>query len=313
MNWTPPPQTICLFMGAIVAVLVCASLAVYLLKLKTPHKDHSELILRMKSWWLIIFLFFGVLLISKSVAITFFAFISYLALKEYFSLIPTRRVDRRVLFWAYLAIPIQYWWVYSEWYGMFIIFIPVYMFLFLPTRMVLHGETAGFLKSAGTLHWGLMTTVFSLSHIAYLLVLPDELATSVSGVGLVLYLACLTELNDIAQYIWGKSLGNRKVVPKVSPNKSWAGLLGGIVTTTVLSMFLAPLLTPLSTVDALLVGLLLSISGFFGDVTISAVKRDIGIKDSGSILPGHGGILDRLDSMTFTAPLFLHFMRYYYF
>ena len=101
--------------------------------------------------------------VFRTASIIFFAFVSFLALKEYFSLIPTRRADRRVLFWAYAAIPIQYFWVHEEWYGLFIIFIPVYLFLLLPMRMVIIGETNEFLRAAGTLHWGLITMVFSIS------------------------------------------------------------------------------------------------------------------------------------------------------
>jgi phosphatidate cytidylyltransferase len=251
--------------------------------------------------------------LSRGAAIVFFGLVSYLAFKEFITLIPTRRADHRVLFWAYLAIPLQYFWAYIEWYGMFIIFIPIYMFLLLPVRMLLRGETEGFLKAAGTLQWGLMTTVLSLSHLAYLLVLPDDGPAEPMGVGLVLYLISLTEINDVAQYLWGKSCGRSKVVPAVSPNKTWAGLAGGVATTTVLAAALAPVLTPLSVLHSLLVGALIGVSGFFGDICISAVKRDIGIKDTGNLLPGHGGILDRVDSLTFTAPLFFHFVRYYYF
>lgn len=313
MKWCPPPLNVIWCMVGIVAILIFASVVVALLEKLQQNKNHRELINRIKTWWLIVGLFLGVLLFCRGIAIIFFAFISYLALKEYFSLIPTRRADRRVLFWAYLSIPVQYWWIYTEWYGMFIIFIPVYMFLLLAARMALKGETEGFLKAAGTLHWGLMTTVFSLSHMAFLIVLPKEGNPFAGGIGLVLYLVCLTELNDVAQYIWGKSFGRRKIVPKVSPNKTWAGLMGGIGTTILLAYILAPVLTPFSKQDSIFVGLIIGIGGFLGDITVSAVKRDIGIKDTGTLLPGHGGILDRIDSLTFTAPLFLHFTRYFYF
>ncbi len=313
MTWTPPPANVAWCMAGIVSLLATSSVVVALLTRFQPQKDHTELTQRVRSWWVIVALILGVLLISRGLAIFFFAFISYLALKEYLSLIPTRRADRRVMFWAYLAIPIQYWWIHIEWYGMFIIFIPVYMFLLLPVRMVLKGETEGFLKAAGTLHWGLMTTVFSLSHMAYLLVLSGDQSPVVNGAGLVLFLVCLTELNDVAQYLWGKSLGRRKVVPSVSPNKTWAGVLGGVATTLLMASILAPFLTPLTWLDAVFAGAIIGIGGFLGDITVSAVKRDIGIKDTGSILPGHGGILDRVDSLTFTAPLFLHFIRYFYY
>jgi len=136
--------------------------------------------------------------------------VSFLALKEYLSLIPTRRADRIVLFWAYLAIPIQYVWIDMRWYGMFIVFLPVFVFLLLPLQMVLIGETSGFLRAAGTLHWGLMATVFSISHVAFLLVLPKTVNPHGGGPGLVLYLVFLTQFNDVAQYLWGGLLGRTR-------------------------------------------------------------------------------------------------------
>jgi phosphatidate cytidylyltransferase len=302
-----------LYMLGVVILLILATAITLALKRLKPGKDFGEPLLRIRTWWLIIALLFGALLLSRGVAIVFFGLISYLAFKEFITLIPTRRADHRVLFWAYLAIPLQYFWAYIEWYGMFIIFIPVYMFLLMAIRMLLSGQTKGFVKAIGTLQWGLMTTVLSLSHLGYLLVLPNDGPAEQLGMGLVLYLISLTEINDIAQYLWGKSCGRLKVVPEVSPNKTWAGLLGGVATTTGLAMLLAPVLTPLSALHALPIGALIGVSGFFGDICISAVKRDIGIKDTGNLLPGHGGILDRVDSLTFTAPVFFHFVHYFYF
>lgn len=294
-------------------LLVIASLTVFGLRKQHPEKDYTELSQRINSWWVMITLFTIAILLSKKISVIFFALVSFLALKEYFSIITTRRADRRVLFWAYLAIPVQYYWVLQGWYGMFIIFIPVYIFLLLPMRMVIIGETRHFLHAAGTLHWGLMTMVFSISHVAFFLALPDNPDYHAGGAGLVLYLVFLTQFNDVAQYIWGKLLGRHKILPKVSPKKTWEGFLGGLLTTTVLAFLLADLLTPLSYYHGIAAGLIISLGGFIGDVTISALKRDIGVKDSGSLLPGHGGILDRIDSLTYTAPLFFHFVYYFYY
>ena len=130
-------------MIGIVAVLIVATAIQWVLIVKNPGKDYRELRLRTTSWWWMIGLLFGFLAISIDAAIVFFGFISFLALKEFLSIVPTRQADRRVVFWAYLAIPLQYYWVAIGWYGMFIIFIPVYMFLFIPMRMVLRGETEG--------------------------------------------------------------------------------------------------------------------------------------------------------------------------
>jgi len=300
-------------LAALYGILLVASLAVAGLRRRRPERDFTELSQRVRSWWVMVAIFTAAMLLSPTVSLVFFAFISFLALKEYLSIIPTRRADRRVLFWAYLAIPVQYYWIATGWYGMFIIFIPVFMFLFLPLRMILIGETKAFLRAVGTLHWGLMTMVFSISHVAFLLVLPAAGNPVAGGAGLVLYLVFLTQFNDVSQYLWGKLVGRRKVVPRVSPNKTWEGFLGGVATTTVLAVLLAPVLTPIEWSMAIAAGLIIGVGGFVGDVTISALKRDIGVKDSGSLLPGHGGILDRVDSLTYTAPLFFHFIRYFYY
>jgi phosphatidate cytidylyltransferase len=307
MNRLPP--TVLATMGAILGLLVVASLATALLGRLRPGPDQENLRLRVRTWWQMVAVFLLALVVGRAVSIAFFALLSFLALKEYFSLIPTRRVDRRVLFWAYLAIPLQYVWVGMEWYGMFLAFIPVFCFLLLPLRMLAIGETGGYLRAAGTIQWGLMTTVFSLSHAAFLLILrlADDPGRAV-GPGLVLYLVLLTQLNDVAQYLWGRSLGGPPVAPKVSPNKTWAGFLGGVGTTTLLGTVLGPLLTPMAGPASLAAGLIIGLGGFVGDLNISALKRDLGIKDSGSLLPGHGGILDRVDSLTYTAPLFFHFV-----
>jgi phosphatidate cytidylyltransferase len=300
-------------LGGLFAILVAASTAHLVLKKTRPQTDFTEIGLRIRSWWVMVSIFTLAMLLSRNVSLFFFAFISFLALKEYLSIIPTRRADRRVLLWAYLAIPLQYFWAGIEWYGLFIIFIPIYLFLFLPLCMVIIGETRDFLRSAGTLHWGLMTMVFSISHLAYLLVLPQAGNPGAGGSGLLLYLVFLTQSNDVSQFLWGKSCGRRKIVPRVSPNKTWEGFLGGVGTTTVLAVVLSRLLTPLSLPLAFAAGILISTAGFVGDITISAIKRDIGVKDSGNLLPGHGGILDRIDSLTYTAPLFFHFIYYFYY
>ncbi len=300
-------------LGGVFFILVLASLLVFVIQRRSPEKDHSELVQRVKSWWIMIAIFTSAMMLSRNISILFFGFISYLALKEFLSMVPTRRADRRVLFWAYLTIPVQFYLIGIEWYGVFIIFIPVYIFLFLPTRMVLIGETDRFLKAAGTLHWGLMLTVFCFSHVAYLLVLPDAVNPNAGSPGLVLYLVFLTQFNDVAQYTWGKLLGKRKIVPTVSPKKTWEGFIGGLLTTTVLATILSGVLTPLTFPQAALAGVIIGGGGFVGDIIISALKRDIGVKDSGNLLPGHGGILDRIDSLMYTAPLFFHYVFYLHF
>jgi phosphatidate cytidylyltransferase len=307
------PVNVVWAIGGIFVLLALASLILLVLGLARPSLDLAELKARTLSWWGMAILFAVAILLSRTVSLVFFAVVSFLALKEYFSLIPTRRADRGVLLFAYLAIPIQFYWIGIGWYGMFIIFVPVYMFLFMPVPMLVIGETQGFLRAVGTIHWGLMSTVYTVSHAAYLLALPPAGNPVAHGEGLLLFLVLLTEGNDIAQYFWGKGIGRRRIIPRVSPKKTWEGFVGGVLTTMLLGVLLAPWLTPFDLIHAVMAGLLIGLAGFAGDLTISAMKRDLGIKDSGTILPGHGGILDRLDSLTYTAPLFFHFTRYFYY
>lgn len=298
-------------LAIVFALLLLATVVNRWLVLMRPAKDWRELTLRIRTWWLIIAVFSLAMLSPEWLALTFFALVSFLALKEFLTLVSSRHSDRMPQLWMFIAIPINYWLIGISWYGMFVVFIPVYVFLFLPVRMVIAGDTQGFLRTASQLHWSLMTTVFAFSHVAFLLVLPAD--GKQTGALLVLFLVGLTEFNDIAQYLWGKSLGRIKVMPKVSPNKTLAGLLGGVVTTAGIATVIGPLITPLTWPMALIAGLIIGVTGFCGDVVMSAIKRDIGVKDSGTLLPGHGGILDRLDSLIFTAPVFFHFIRYFHY
>ena len=299
-------------LASLFVILIGATIIVNYLHSRGGSGEFDEVVQRLRTWWLIIVLLSSAILLSSNASLVFFALISFLGLKEFLTLAPTRRVDRNVLFYIYLSIPVQYMWAALEWYGMFIIFVPVYLFLFVPLRMVLGGNTTNFLKAAGVLHWGVMTTVFSLSHLAFLLMLPaTESNPYGSGPALVLYVIILTQLNDVAQFIWGKTFGSRRVVPSVSPNKTWEGLLGGVLTTTTLAVVLSIWMTPMTLLQAVFAGLGIGIFGFVGDVCVSAVKRDLGIKDTSQMLPGHGGVLDRVDSLTYTAPLFFHYVYYF--
>ena len=307
------PANVVYATAGIYAVLILATGIVWLLRRKGPADKYQELADRTRSWWWMIGAFTLGVLLNRTVAIVLLGLISYLALKEYLSLIPTRRIDRGVLLFAYLAIPIQYYWAATDWYGMFIVFIPVWLFLFFPALMALRGETEGFLRAVGTLSWGLMITVFTLSHMAMLLVSGDAVNPVAGGVGLLFFLVVLAQFNDVAQYIWGKLTGRHKVTPKVSPKKTWEGLIGGVATTIAVAALIGPYLTPMDHAWSALAGGVIGIAGFLGDITISAVKRDLGVKDMSGLIPGHGGILDRVDGLTYAAPAFVHFIRYFYY
>jgi phosphatidate cytidylyltransferase len=297
----------------ILGVLVVGSVAVAGLRRSKPDKDFSELAARVRAWWIMAAIFFAAVVVSNRISLVFFALMSFWAMKEYVTLLKTRPADHHALVLTFLAIPVQYLWIALNppWYGMFIIFIPVYMLLSLPVRMVLSKETKGFVESASQIQWGLMIFVFGLSHLAFLLTLPIMGNSAANGRTLVLFLVFVVEMSDVLQYIWGKTLGRHKIIPTVSPNKTWEGFLGGIASAMVLSLAIR-FLTPFSIPETLLVSFLITVAGFFGGAVMSAVKRDFGVKDFGSVIPGHGGMLDRVDSLCYAAPIFFHYVRYFY-
>jgi phosphatidate cytidylyltransferase len=292
--------------------LVCATGFVYG-RFRRPLTSLAiELRDRLHTWWWIVAIVSLAAVLGTSTSILLVAALSFLSFRELHSVVPIRRSDRVILALAYVAIPIQYSFIWTRWYAMFSIFVPVYAFSLLTAATVLAGETRGFIRSNATLHWALMLTVYNISHLAFLMVLPLQQSSPAGGLGLFLFVLVVVQLNDVAQFTWGRLLGRTRIVPSVSPGKTWEGFLGGVLTSMLLALLIAPRLTPFSPAAAALIGLALSVCGFLGDVTLSAVKRDLGLKDTGTSLRGHGGILDRLDSLTLAAPIGFHIIRYFY-
>ena len=294
------------------AVLVVATVLVAILRAARPEANLNELSARVRSWWVMASVFFAAILVDQRISLVFFAFLSFWALKEFVTLLETRPADHRALFWAFLAVPAQFVLVGVGWYGMFVLFIPVYLFLFLPLRLVIAGDPAGFVRSASQLQWGLMAFVFGLSHLGALLMFAEPLpGPDVNGRTLVLFLVFVTEMSDVLQYVWGKLFGRHRILPTISPNKTWEGFIGGILSASALSL-LVRFLTPFPVWETLVASLLICVVGFFGGAVMSAVKRDLGTKDFGSLIPGHGGVLDRVDSLCYSAPVFFHYVRFFY-
>lgn len=272
----------------------------------------GEVAARVRAWWAMVAVFTLGVALHPVGSVVLFALVSALGLWEYRRL-AGERGGTLVPALMLVTIPAQYLFVALETYGFFAIFIPVYVFLALPAALVLTGAVEGFLRRAGIAFWGVMLTVYTVSHAPFLISLAEE--AGVSPAGMLLFLVLLTELNDVAQFLWGKAVGRRRVAPVVSPNKTLEGMIGGVVTTTALAVALVvavPTLTPFSWWHAALFGAGIGVTGILGDLTVSAVKRDLGVKDTGTLLPGHGGMLDRVDSLIFTAPLVFHAFRYFF-
>ena len=195
-----------------------------------PHAVIDNLNARIKAWWAMIALIGGAIWIGKGGVIALFAFISFQSLREFVSLTHTRRGDHRALLWSFFVfLPLQYWLIATDWYGLFSILIPVYAFLLLPISSSLGADTQRFLERAAKVQWGLMICVYCLSHVPALLTLDIAGYTGRNAL-LVVFLVLTVQSSDVFQYVWGKTLGRRKIAPLVSPNKTWEGFVGGILT-----------------------------------------------------------------------------------
>ena len=297
--------------AAVLVFLVLGTAAALVLPRFKAGAGFADLGKRMVSWWVIVALIAGSLIGGWPATTALFAVVSFLALREFLSLAPARQEDRLIIFLIYLTIPISYFFVVINIYMFYLVFIPVYVFLALPFLMACIGQTKGYLTSTATFHWGLVTCVYNIGFIPLLMRVPRWDAPQAGAVGLVFLLLVATEGNDVFQYLTGKLFGRRKIVPTVSPGKTWEGFLGGWLLTTGLIVAIGPLFTPLHGVGLWVVALALPPAGFAGDITFSAIKRDLGVKDTSGFIPGHGGVLDRLDSLTFTSPLYFHLLAYF--
>lgn len=314
-GWTIETTPLLVGFAVVLLLLILGTIAAFALPAMQPGK-WADLGPRMRSWWIIVLLVGGALVAGWQTFAVLFAIVSFLALKEFLTLAPTRKEDRLIVLLAYLSVFVNYGLIFADSlfddsYQIYLVFIPVYGFLIAAAMMAWIGRTDGYLPTVGIIHWAMVICVYNLGYVAFLMRVPDEEAPS-GAAGLVFFLIFITQLNDVAQYCWGKAFGKTKITPKVSPNKTWEGAIGGWATTAVAFYFLGPFFLPhLTTVQAIVMGVIIPIAGFFGDITMSAIKRDLGVKDTSHLIPGHGGVLDRLDSLTFTAPIYFHLLAYF--
>ena len=266
---------------------------------------------RIRAWWIMALLFVIAVTTGTGVSIVLFTLISFLALREFVTLAPTKPGDHRALFWSFFVVtPVQYYLIWIEWYGLFSILIPVYVSIFLAIRTALAGDTDRFLERTATNQWGLMICVYFVSYVPALLMLRIP-GYERQAPKLMFFLVLVVQLSDVLQYVWGKTLGKRLIAPSISPNKTWEGFVGGVVSATALGTAIW-WATPFSPAVAALLALVITTMGFAGGLIMSAIKRDRGVKDYGALIAGHGGVLDRIDSLCFAAPVFFHLTRYFY-
>ncbi|WP_440222274.1 phosphatidate cytidylyltransferase [Dokdonella sp. MW10] len=295
--------------GGVIALLVVASTIGAVLGRSRPGATVDNLNARINAWWVMVAVLCACFLLGRVATLVLFALASFLALREFITLTPTRRGDHLPLCLCfYVAIPLQYGLIGNDWYGLFVILIPVYGFLLLPAVSAMAGDTEHFLERTTKIQWGLMLTVYCISHAPALLLLRIP-GYEGQNLLLLLYLLLVVQISDVLQYVFGKLFGRHALAPSVSPSKTVEGLVGGGLSAAAIGAALW-WITPFTPLQSGALSLLIVLCGFLGGLALSAVKRSLGAKDWGRMIEGHGGMLDRMDSVTFAAPVFFHVVRY---
>lgn len=304
-------QILALAIGTLV-LLVAASIAGLFMRWRWPgNQTVSNFNSRTISWWVMAALLALALWLGNPALVLLFAATSALALYEYLDVTDWRTHDRAAVWLAFLVIlPVQYGLVWTGAYGIFVIFIPVYAFTLLAIASALRGRTKLFTLRVAEFQWGLLLCVYCLSY-APALVLIDVTNYRGRNAMLVAFLLIVAQSSDVLQYIWGHLAGRHKIAPSLSPSKTIEGTVGGIASATLVGTGLF-WITPFAPWQAALVSLMIASLGFLGGLVMSAIKRDQGVKDWGHLVPGHGGVLDRLDSVVFAAPIFFHVTRFWW-
>jgi phosphatidate cytidylyltransferase len=266
---------------------------------------------RISAWWAMVVLLTIAFAAGRVGVVILFAVLSFAALREFLTLTTKTAADHRALAACFFVVlPMQYWLVGIDWYGFFSIFIPVYAFLLLPVISALQGKPERFLYRIAETQWALMICVYCVSHVPALLTLNIP-GFEGRNVVLIAWLIFVVQFSDVMQYVWGKLVGRHAVAPDLSPSKTWEGLVGGVMTAVAIGTSLW-WMTPFSITQAAGVSLAVTLMGFLGGLVMSAIKRDRGVKDWGHLISGHGGFVDRLDSVIFAAPIYFHLTRYYW-
>ncbi|MBN3724230.1 phosphatidate cytidylyltransferase [Burkholderia sp. Ac-20379] len=299
--------------GSVTGLLVIATIVGAVLGARDGGKSATIVNLnqRIRAWWAMIAIMAIAIGLGPIATYVVFMFLSYLTLREFITLTPTTASDHTTLFVAFfIAIPVQYVLLGVNWYGMYSIFVPVHLFFALSFVSALTQDTRDFLSRNAKINWALMVCVYGLSHAPALLIL-DIRGYDGHNALLLFYFLLVVQISDVLQYVVGKLFGRRKIAPHLSPSKTVEGFIGGGLLATLCGGALYRV-TPFGFGAALLMSLAIVLAGFVGGLVLSAVKRSLGAKDWGTMIAGHGGMLDRVDSICFAAPVFFHLVRYFY-
>jgi phosphatidate cytidylyltransferase len=309
--------------GAVLLLLASATVVVRVLQRRPESGIDAAILetfsLRIRAWWILFATLAAAFFLGPVATVVLFGLISFWALREFITVTPTRPGDHYTLFWVSCVFtPLQFVLVGMGYYGLYSIMIPVYAFLFIPARIALAGDYKRFLERAAKIQSGLLICVYCLSHAPALLMLKlpplanGEVDTG-GGVRLLFFFVLIVQLSDALQYAWSQLPRRHVIVPTINPTRTWEGLLGGTASVTLIGAVLwwATPFHGSSWWMAALMSAVISLMASAGGITMSAIKRDRGVKDYGTLVEGHGGVLDRIDSICFAAPVFFHCTRWW--
>ena len=254
-----------------------------------------------RSWLVMAAVIFGFLAFGRTGFIAGVILLSFAGVKEFSKAVGLYK-DKWFMWAVYITLIVTFICCAAPDFGFFMMMPVLGVVLFMLTALY-RGETSGVIQKVGLSAIALLYFGWFPSHLAFLTNHPEWPAY-------VLFLILGVELNDMSGYVFGSIFGRNKLIPNVSPNKSTEGALGGMLMTAVYVYLMRPLLPDFTSVMLVLSFIIIWIGGTAGDLIVSAIKRDVGVKDMGTLIPGHGGILDRADSLIFTAPFFFHMINY---
>ncbi|NKE46987.1 phosphatidate cytidylyltransferase [Roseomonas frigidaquae] len=294
--------------SATVAVVAAAALAIGLLSVsgRVQPALRKELWLRLGSWCVLLPLMIGPVLAGREWTIGAVTLLGLLCYREYARAtgLFRERLLSAVVVLGILAVNFA---ALDHWYGFFVALWPLTTCVLAVASIPLD-RPAGYVQRVGLAVLGYMLFGAGLAHLGYM-------ANDANYRPLVLLLLTAVALNDVAAFTCGKLIGGPKLLPATSPNKTISGALGAVVVTASVVALIGSALFGGTGMQAwhwlALFGVLVSVAGQSGDLMLSSIKRDIGIKDMGVVLPGHGGILDRFNSLLLVAPAVFHLIQYF--
>jgi phosphatidate cytidylyltransferase len=271
-------------------------------------QDYQSLL---RTSWLMALVFWLAWAAGQGVATALFCLVSFLTLREFISLSPTRRSDHRSLLLAFfIVLPLQYLLVWTERFDLFTVFIPVYVFLAIPTVGALGNDPNRFLERNAKLQWGIMVCVYGMSHVPALLLL-DFPGFDGKMAFLVFFLVLVVQTAMLVQHVVAHRL-SQPVAPAISQSFHWRSWAAGVVAGGLVGAALAGF-TPFKPLPAMAMALVAAMAGSCGHLVMKAIKRDRGVTHWGSAgrsITGANGLLDRVDALCFAAPVFFHSVRW---